>query len=551
MPWWERRANRTGDAASGKGVRDSTINTAAFRMGQIIGSGSLTIDTASEVLTNAGRACGQPEHEITRALRRDETGALIQGQLSPRGPEPRDEPPEPHVMASPVDSDDASSTAPLLNIVTASDVKISRVRYLWNGRVPLGSMTLMPGEEGIGKTTIGVWIIAQVTRGTLPGELLGHRRDVLVLAPEDGIEDVFTPRLKEAGADLTRVHFVKARVAADGSDLDIIVPRDLAALADVVKERNVAMVWIDSLVTTLPEELKSISYKDTATALKRISTWAEATGVAVAAPWHLNKASGGDTAIRMMDSRGFRTAARSVLLIVADPDADDGVTQGIIAVDKANASTLAAPHCASGSNRWPIPSRKWTRRPARSARLSRRAVSSSGSVTSRVTGKPSRGRCSRPVSRRTAAPPSGSASTSPSTARPHVRKCSRLARLVGSASRGSSARRDRSASTAGRRRGRTNGEIRTGSHSGPFSRSTPPTDPTDPTGAGSHELTDPIDAGQLQLGQSIQSVMGGPTGTTRHPTGERCQTCGNLLLLKNGRDECERCRLAHEQAATP
>lgn len=118
-----------------------------------------------------------------------------------------------------------------------------------------------------------------------------------------------------------------------------MIPRDLDLLADHIEKRGTRFVWIDSLVTTLPDDTKSISYKDVATVLRRLGDFAERAGVAVVAPWHLNKAAGGDTALRMMDSRAFRTAARSVLLVVADPEAGGG----IVALDKANGGTLAVP----------------------------------------------------------------------------------------------------------------------------------------------------------------------------------------------------------------
>ena len=63
--------------------------------------------------------------------------------------------------------------------------------------------------------------------------------------------------------------------------------------------------------------------------------------VAVVAPWHLNKGEGRDTAIRMMDSRAFRTATRSVLLVVAEPAA--GPSHGMLALDKSNAGSLDVP----------------------------------------------------------------------------------------------------------------------------------------------------------------------------------------------------------------
>src|SRR5204862_5458552 len=106
------------------------------------------------------------------------------------------------------------------------------------------------------------------------------------------------------------------------------------------RERSTTMMWIDSLVTTLPDTMKSVSYKDTAKVLTALGDFAEHNNVAVVAPWHLNKAVGNDTALRMMDSRAFRTAVRSVLLVAPDPDKPG---TGIIALDKANGGTLDVP----------------------------------------------------------------------------------------------------------------------------------------------------------------------------------------------------------------
>ena len=241
----------------------------------------------------------------------------------------------------------AQPDGPKFSIVCASDVTVSRVRYMWDGRIPLDAMTLMPGEEGIGKTTVGTRIAADLTRGTLPGEHYGFPQSVLVIAPEDSIDGVYVPRLKYAGADLTRVHFVKGRIVPDGTPegdvTDVVVPTDLKALAADVVRLGIKFVWIDSLVTTLPDEMKSISYKDIAKVLKALGGWAAEHNLAVAAPWHLNKGSGTDTAMRIMDSRAFRTAVRSMLLLVSDPNASEGETAGILALDKANAGTLSVP----------------------------------------------------------------------------------------------------------------------------------------------------------------------------------------------------------------
>jgi 5S rRNA maturation endonuclease (ribonuclease M5) len=231
---------------------------------------------------------------------------------------------------------------PRLKTIKASAVTERRVAYLWADRIPLGAPTLMPGEEGIGKTLVGIRLMADLTRGRLPGEFHGSPRGALVLAPEDGIADVFVPRLREAGADLDRVEFVVSRERGEEEDA-VILPRDLALLTPHVRKFGAALVWVDSLVTVLPDELKSISYKDVAKAMHALGDWAEAERVAIAAPWHLNKSQGSDTAVRIMDSRAFRTAVRSMLLVVADPEAPEGEQRGIVALDKANAGSLAVP----------------------------------------------------------------------------------------------------------------------------------------------------------------------------------------------------------------
>jgi hypothetical protein len=231
---------------------------------------------------------------------------------------------------------------PRLKTIKASGVTERRVAYLWADRIPLGAPTLMPGEEGIGKTLVGIRLMADLTRGRLPGEFCGSPRGALVLAPEDGIADVFVPRLREAGADLDRVEFVVSRERGEEEDA-VILPRDLELLTPHIRKFGAALVWVDSLVTVLPDELKSISYKDVAKAMHALGDWAEAERVAIAAPWHLNRSQGSDTAVRIMDSRAFRTAVRSMLLVVADPEAPEGELRGIIALDKANAGSLAVP----------------------------------------------------------------------------------------------------------------------------------------------------------------------------------------------------------------
>ncbi|MDQ3416522.1 MAG: AAA family ATPase, partial [Actinomycetota bacterium] len=452
-----------------------------------------------------------------------------------------------------------------LDVICAADVELSRVRYLWDRRIPVGAVTVLPGEEGIGKTTVGIRLIADLTRGRLAGEFYGTPRNVLVLAAEDGLGDVFVPRLRQAGADLNRVHIVRARMAVDGSGRDVIVPRDLDVIGDEVRKHDAALVWIDSLVTTLPDELRAISYKDVARALKTIGTWASDEGVAVAAPWHLNKAQGTDTAVRMMDSRAFRTAVRSVLLIVTDPEAPEGTVGGLVALDKANAGTLAVP-----ALRYHLQPSPYTLEEVDQATGELHEVAASCGVAvwrGEVAGD------GREIARAALAPkieredgpdawlrdylhgadeiPRADVVAAAELVKISESAVKRAARKIGVHSREETGR-DPVSNRPWKRALWTLPE-QSGQQSGhPYP--TDPTDPTDPTGEAFIDPTDPIYAGQDQSGQSGQSGQRGPTAPIEAckwtdwtmpltPPPAHCATCDVELTLERAgcNTRCEPC----------
>jgi hypothetical protein len=90
------------------------------------------------------------------------------------------------------------------------DVMAERTRWLWGGRVPLGTATLLVGREKLGKSTLAVELTARLSRGDLDGDLHGQHADSLIISYEDSASRTIKPRLMAAGADLSRVHRVLA-----------------------------------------------------------------------------------------------------------------------------------------------------------------------------------------------------------------------------------------------------------------------------------------------------------------------------------------------------
>ena len=137
-----------------------------------------------------------------------------------------------------------------VGLLPATAIEIRPVRRLWDNRMALGSFGLLGGREGIGKSIADYTLAADVTTGCLPGVYHGTPQAVVIVATEDSTAHTIVPRLMAAGADLTRIHFV-AVVTADGADTDLVLPVDVPELARVIREVRAALVLFDPLLSRL------------------------------------------------------------------------------------------------------------------------------------------------------------------------------------------------------------------------------------------------------------------------------------------------------------
>lgn len=84
--------------------------------------------------------------------------------------------------------------------VLMSDVQAEKVEWLWEGRIPLGKLTILDGDPGVGKSVITMDdVAASVTTGrTFPNgehlEHVGYVGGVVILSAEDGLADTIRPR---------------------------------------------------------------------------------------------------------------------------------------------------------------------------------------------------------------------------------------------------------------------------------------------------------------------------------------------------------------------
>ena len=216
---------------------------------------------------------------------------------------------------------EASSPQPhrSVTLTPASEIHIRPVRWLWEGRLAQGTLALLGGREGVGKSTIAYTTIADVTRGRLAGVYAGASRGVIVAATEDSWEHTIVPRLMAAGADLALVYRVNV-TTTEGTEGSLSLPRDLTELERLTRERDVALILLDPLLSRLDAALDTHKDAEVRQALEPLVRLASATDAVVLGLIHVNKSTTSDPLTMLMGSRAFAAVARSVLFVMADPD---------------------------------------------------------------------------------------------------------------------------------------------------------------------------------------------------------------------------------------
>lgn len=206
-----------------------------------------------------------------------------------------------------------------VRLTRASEIKVRPVHWMWANRIALGTLALLGGREGIGKSTVAYQLAADVTRGLLPGVNLGSPKAVIVAATEDSWEHTIVPRLMAAHADLTRVYRVDVHTYA-GFVTGLSLPRDLADLESSVKEVDAALILLDPLMSRLDANLDTHKDAEVRQALEPLVRIADNTGASILGLIHLNKSLTTDPLTMLMGSRAFAAVARAVLFCMIDPD---------------------------------------------------------------------------------------------------------------------------------------------------------------------------------------------------------------------------------------
>ncbi len=206
-----------------------------------------------------------------------------------------------------------------LKITRGSEVQTKRVRWVDQDWIPAGSLVLLAGREGLGKSTIAASKCAQITRGTLEGEWYGTPRNVIYLHTEDARDFTVVPRLRAAGADLDRVLFID--VVSEYSETDaLVLPDDIGELERVVVAEDVAFIVLDAATSAMSSDLSGKDDRQVRQFLEPLSQMAARRDCVVLGLCHFGKRDGNDTGKLILGSIAWSQVARSVLSVAKDED---------------------------------------------------------------------------------------------------------------------------------------------------------------------------------------------------------------------------------------
>jgi hypothetical protein len=230
--------------------------------------------------------------------------------------------------------------------VLASEVKPEHVEWLWDGRIPLGKITILDGDPGLGKSALTLDIAARITTGSsMPDGSPGVIGGVVILNAEDDEADTIVPRLMAMNADLTRVRILKTFPGSEG-ERQPEIPGDLAAIEQAAKSVDAKLIIIDPLMAFLASTTNSFRDQDIRRALAPLAMLSQRARAAALVVRHLNKNTEGNALYRGGGSIGIIGAARSGLLVARDPDDETGQSR-ILASTKSNLGPTTTSLCYS------------------------------------------------------------------------------------------------------------------------------------------------------------------------------------------------------------
>ena len=207
---------------------------------------------------------------------------------------------------------------PALKLVSAKDVKVRPVKWLWPFLIPKGKITLLQGDPGDGKSTFMLTLAAYLTRGD-PLPFTDYEEPpepikVIYQSTEDDYDDTIIPRFIQAGGNLDNLIFINEEVQH--------LTFEDSRLLQAIKQSGAKLVVLDPLSSYFGDGNINAS-NEVRPKFNALIQTARETDCAIVIVNHLNKMSGIGAKYRVPGSIDVVGAVRSILLLARSSEDED------------------------------------------------------------------------------------------------------------------------------------------------------------------------------------------------------------------------------------
>lgn len=304
-------------AISGQGGHNKTIKIADH----IVNGFKQTPDAAFDLMWEHWNPRCVPPWSPAELRHKVEEGARV-GTCSPKPDRNGHAPTAP--KAGPIPNEDNPSPQKerkALPVFTMADsMHESPTDWLWPDRLIMGSVAILDGKKGVGKTTLMATVAAYVTGGPCLEGTGPERRTPagVVWLQGEGYPPTDTiPRLRAAGADMGRIAIL-GRGADGNATQHYRFPGHVDELEGVVKHISAGLVVIDPLSSFVEPEFDLNREQHARGVLEALDALAARTHCLVLLTRHQGKAKGRDPIDAGLGSTAIGNVTRSVLLAGRD-----------------------------------------------------------------------------------------------------------------------------------------------------------------------------------------------------------------------------------------
>lgn len=205
-----------------------------------------------------------------------------------------------------------------IDLVCFDDVEHKVIKWLWYPYIPLGRLTLVVGDPGVGKSFLTLDWVSRVSNGepfpfyneeTKKDEIIPSK--VIFQNGEDGIEDTIKERLIMCNANQKNIFIINE------VDNPLFNLNDIERFEKALKEQKPKLIIIDPLQRYLGN-VSMNSANEVRQLLAPIGNLAIKYECAIILVMHRNKSSQSDDIYRALGSIDFVGIARSMLSVIID-----------------------------------------------------------------------------------------------------------------------------------------------------------------------------------------------------------------------------------------